>query len=146
MPITPPSAGAFRSVVEAFAQLRLPLPEAAPSAAETAQRLRRDLRAAIHQHVGDTHWRALLHRMREVAEDGAHEYRLLRLPEDDTTDSGRAIREQEPGWPATLTGEAADLYRHWEQELHPHGFGITARVLDYAGGLPGDIGLFVTWS
>ncbi len=143
------SAGAFRGLVDAFARLRVPLPEGGtPLAgpADTAARLRRELRAAIHQHAGNDRWRELMQRMREAAEDGAHEYRLLRFPCADCTDDGRAIRQNEPQWPTTLTGEAADLYRHWEQELNPLGFRIAARELDYPGGLPGDIGLFIAWT
>ncbi len=146
MSASQPSAGAFRSLVDAFARLRVPLPEGGTSPADTAARLRRELRAAIHQHTGDDRWRELMQRMREAAEDGAHEYRLLRFPCADCTDDGRAIRQNEPQWPTTLTGEAADLYRHWEQELNPLGFRIAAHELDYPGGLPGDIGLFIAWT
>lgn len=144
-----PSAGTFRSLLDAFAHLRVPLPEGGtPLAdpADTAARLRRELRAAIHEHAGNDRWRELMQRMREAAEDGAHEYRLLRFPTTDCTDGGRAIRQHEPAWSATLTGEAAELYRHWEQELQPLGFRIVARALEDVGGLPGDIGLFITWS
>jgi len=141
------SASAFRSLVEAFAELRVPTPEAAPAPRplQAAEALRRQLRGAIGT-MGDARWRDLLQRMREAAEDGQKEYRLLRFPCDEVRDGGRAIREQEPQWPTTLTGEAADLYRHWEAELKPRGFRISARELEYPGGLPGDIGLFVGWA
>ena len=139
------SAGAFRTLFDAFSRLRVPLPGAGTAATETAERLRRELQATIHHHVSDSRWRELMQRMREAAEDGAKEYRLLRFPCSACTDDGRAIRQNEPHWPATLTGEAADLHRHWEQELKPRGFRIAARELEYPGGLPGDIGLFITW-
>jgi hypothetical protein len=139
------SAGAFRSLFDAFARLRVPTPEAGAAATGSAEALRRELRTAIHHHVSDAHWRVLMQRMREAAEEGHKEYRLLRFPCADCTDDGRAIRETEPHWPATLTHEAADLYRHWEQELKPLGFAIAARELEYPGGLPGDIGLFIAW-
>lgn len=139
------SAGAFRALVDAFATLRVPLPGAGATATGAAQRLRRDLQTAIHRQVGDARWRELMQRMREAAEDGAKEYRLLRFPCSDCTDDGRAIRQGEAQWPGTLTGEAADLYRHWAQELKPLGFRIAARELEYPGGLPGDIGLFIAW-
>ncbi|MGH7042022.1 MAG: hypothetical protein ACREFY_07820 [Acetobacteraceae bacterium] len=145
MSARPPSAGAFRSLLDAVARVRVPLSEAGTAASDTANQLRRDLRAAIHTHVTDARWREFMHRMREAAEDGAKEYRLLRFPFSDCTDDGRAIREAEPQWPTTLTGDAAALYRHWEQELKPLGFHIDARELDYPGGLPGDIGLFIAW-
>jgi hypothetical protein len=42
-----------------------------------------------------------------------------------------------------LRGEAAELYLRWERDLKPLGFGLSARVLDFPGGKPGDIGLFM---
>jgi hypothetical protein len=51
----------------------------------------------------------------------------------------------EPRWPGTLRGEAAEIYLRWERDLKPHGFHLTARVLDFPGGIPGDIGLFLVW-
>ena len=139
------TAGAFRSLLEAFADIHVPTSDAAPRPADKAEALRRQLRGAIGA-VADLRWRDMLQRMREAAEEGQKEYRLLRFPCDEARDGGRAIREQEPQWPDTLTGEAADLYRHWQAELKPRGFHISARELEYPGGLPGDIGLFVSWA
>ena len=51
----------------------------------------------------------------------------------------------EPRWPGTLRGEAAEIYLRWERDLKPHGFHLSARVLDFPGDLPGDIGLFLVW-
>ena len=38
-----------------------------------------------------------------------------------------------------------DLLR-WKDELRPHGFTLQARVVDFPDGIPGDIGLFLSWS
>ena len=70
---------------------------------------------------------------------------LLRFPNELCTDGGRAIDVMEEAWPATLRGEAAELYLRWERELKPRGFRLAARVLEYPGGMPGDIGLFLVW-
>ena len=70
---------------------------------------------------------------------------LLRFPSALCSDGGRAINVFEPGWPATLSGEPAEIYLRWEHELKPRGFHLTARVLDFPGGLLGDIGLFLVW-
>ncbi|MDE2006184.1 MAG: hypothetical protein KGI51_06440 [Rhodospirillales bacterium] len=139
------SASAFRSLVQAFAELRVPLSGAPSGPSHAAQELRRQLRDEIGK-VSDARWRHLLQHMREAAEDGQKDYRLLRFPCDEARDGGRAIREQEPQWPATLTGEAADIYQHWEAELKSRGFQISARELEYPGGLPGDVGLFIGWA
>jgi hypothetical protein len=61
------------------------------------------------------------------------------------SDCGRAIDVTEPDWPATLRGEAAEIYLRWERDLKPRGFHIAARVVDYPGGVPGDIGLSLIW-
>ena len=87
----------------------------------------------------------MLHRAREAAEHGNAEFPMLRAPSQLCSDGGRAINAGEPDWPATLRGEAAELYFRWQRELKPHGFHLAARVLDFPDGKPGDIGLFLTW-
>jgi hypothetical protein len=44
-----------------------------------------------------------------------------------------------------LRGEAAEVYLRWEHELKPDGFHLTARVLDYPYGVPGEVGLLLLW-
>jgi hypothetical protein len=34
----------------------------------------------------------------------------------------------------------------WKDELRSHGFSLQARVVDFPDGIPGDIGLFLSWS
>jgi CBS domain-containing protein len=110
-----------------------------------AQRRQQEVKELIEHHVGDEGWRAMLHNARLAAERGQTELMLLRFPSQLCSDRGRAINEMEPNWPATLRGEAAELYLRWEHELKPNGFHLAARILDYPGGMPGDIGLFLVW-
>ena len=70
---------------------------------------------------------------------------LLRFPSQACSDGGRAINAMEPGWPSTLRGEAAEMFLRWERDLKPHGFHLGARVLEFPGGMPGDVGLFLVW-
>lgn len=137
------SAGAFRSLLEAFGALTVPL--VADETRAAAERQREQVKVMIESHVPDARWRGLMHRAREAAERGEHEYRLLRFRSDACTDRGRAIIEHEFGWPKTLTGDAAAVYRHWHDELKARGFDLTARILEFPGGIPGDAGLFLTW-
>jgi hypothetical protein len=51
-----------------------------------------------------------------------------------------------PEWRETLRGEAGEMYLRWKRDLEPHGFTLSAKVLDFPGGMPGDIGLFLVWS
>jgi len=76
---------------------------------------------------------------------GETEFLLLRFPSQLCSDSGRAINVPDPDWPETLRGEAAEMYLRWERDLRPRGFHLTARVIDYPGGMPGDVGLYLVW-
>src|SRR5271163_2090874 len=99
----------------------------------------------IEHHVSDENWRALLHQARQAAEHRQKEYMLLRFPNQLCGDGGRAINAAEPDWPATLRGEGAEIYLRWERDLKARGFHLAARVLEFPGGMPGDIGLFLIW-
>ncbi len=82
----------------------------------------------------------------KAAEHGEKQYLLLRFPSDVCTDDSRAINNPpNPAWPQTLRGEAADIYNRWHTALRPLGFDLSAQVLDFPGGKPGDVGLFLRW-
>jgi hypothetical protein len=99
----------------------------------------------IDRHISDESWRTLLHQARQSAEQGEKEFMLMRFPSQLCSDGARAINISEMGWPDTLRGEAAELYLRWARDLKPHGFPIGARLLDFPGGMPGDVGLFLLW-
>ncbi|MEI9981750.1 MAG: CBS domain-containing protein [Aliidongia sp.] len=101
--------------------------------------------AMIDQHVSDDGWRILLHKAREAAEQGLKQLLLLRFPSELCSDGGRAINVSEADWPSTLRAEAAETYLRWERDLKPRGFRLAASVVDFPGGMPGDIGLFLNW-
>jgi hypothetical protein len=50
-----------------------------------------------------------------------------------------------PNWEETLEGRPKLGYEFWHDHLRPLGFGFKAEVLDYPGGMPGDIGFFLMW-
>jgi CBS domain-containing protein len=112
--------------------------------AEAAAR-RRTVEQLIDHHIGDETWRNVMHKAREAAQHGQKEFMLLRFPHDLCSDGGRAINLPEPEWPRTLRGEAAEVYLRWERELKQRGFKLGARILDFPGGFPGDVGLFLIW-
>ena len=99
----------------------------------------------IDRHISDESWRGLVHQARQAAEHGEKEFMLLRFPTQLCSDGGRAVNVAEPGWPGTLRGEAAEIYLRWERDLKLHGFRLAASVLDFPDGVPGDLGLFLTW-
>jgi CBS domain-containing protein len=110
-----------------------------------AEQRRHHVAELIDEHISDTSWRELLHKARLAAEQGDREFQLLRFPSSLCDDGGRAINSGQQGWPQTLRGEAAELYLRWERDLKPHGFPLVARMLDFPGGMPGDVGLFLVW-
>jgi CBS domain-containing protein len=99
----------------------------------------------IGKHISEESWRNLIHGARTAAEQGQKEFQLLRFPSQLCSDGGRAINVPDPDWPATLRGEAAEVYLRWSRDLKPHGFHLAARILDFPGGMPGDVGLFLVW-
>ena len=119
--------------------------ERARQRAEAAEQRRREVRRLIDTHISDNGWNGLIHAAREAAERGETEWLLLRFPSRLCSDGGRAINAPDSDWPTTLRGEAAEMYLRWERELRPRGFHLSARVMDFPDGIPGDIGLYLVW-
>ena len=86
-----------------------------------------------------------MHNARQAAENGEREFMLLRFPEPIVQRPRPRHQCSEPNWASTLRGEAAEIYLRWERDLKPRGFRLSARVLDFPDGFPGDIGLFLAW-
>jgi hypothetical protein len=137
------TAAEFRKSVDAFGRTQQAHAVEAQRAA--AEERNREVATLLHEHVQEAGWQTLLSRAQTAARNGETECQLLRFPAALCSDGGRAINVPERGWPQSLRGEAAEIYAHWDREMRPRGFGIAARVLDFPGGMPGDIGLFLTW-
>jgi len=86
-----------------------------------------------------------MRRVRSAAEMGEHQILVLRFPSDMCADRGRAINNASPGWEDTLVGLPQQMRQVWEEHLKSLGFRLSAEVLDYPHGMPGDIGLFCRW-
>ncbi len=100
----------------------------------------------IETKVSDADWDNLLGKAQKAAKHGENQYLLLRFPSDLCTDDSRAINNPpNDTWPETLRGEAAEIYQRWNATLRPRGFHLSAQVLDFPGGKPGDVGLFLRW-
>ena len=111
----------------------------------------------------DAHIQTVIHRIKRAFERGETEIMLTSFPSDFCTDNGRAIvnsgappiikpdkKEKpaappEPEWLATLPVGARPIYEYWKENLQPGGFTFTARIINYPGGMPGDVGLFFSW-
>ena len=80
-----------------------------------------------------------------AAERGEREVLVIRFPSEYCTDGGRAINNFEPNWPETLTGFAKRAHEFFQKELQPRGYKARAQILDFPGGVPGDVGIFLSW-
>ena len=80
-----------------------------------------------------------------AAERGQSEVQVYRFPNSLCSDRGRRINNSEPGWEETLEGRPKLAYEFWHEHLRPLGFGLKAEVLEYPGGMPGDVGFILTW-
>lgn len=76
---------------------------------------------------------------------GKHEILVVQFPSELLTDRGRRVNNFEPDWAETLDGFAKRAYEHYKEHLEDKGYKIRAQILDYPGGKPGDVGLFVSW-
>jgi len=78
--------------------------------------------------------------------NGLTEVLVYRFPNELCTDHGRAINQQEPGWEKTLTGLPKEMYQFWERRLKPLGYKLRVQIVDWPGGMPGDVGITLKWS
>lgn len=83
--------------------------------------------------------------IRHAAEQGVHEIQALTFPAAYCNDKGRRINNLEEDWADSLEGFAKRAYEYYIKELQPLGYKIRAQVLDYPHGMPGEVGLFLSW-
>lgn len=89
--------------------------------------------------------RAFLMRLKTVAATGADRIMIGRFPSELCTDHGRAINQGEAGWPETLQGLPRQAYLTWKDKLQPLGYKLEVMIVEWPNGLPGDIGMYLTW-
>jgi hypothetical protein len=83
--------------------------------------------------------------IQSAAKNGLTEVQVYRFPNTLCTDRGRAINQQEPGWENTLTGIPKEIYEFWDRRLRPLGYRLRVQVVDFSGGVPGDVGMTLRW-
>lgn len=121
----------------------------AMSKAEEAQR---KLAATLREEIEVTPQKieeikhSLATKTRAAASRGETEVLVMRFPSALCTDRGRAINNAEADWPTTLTGRPRQAYEFWKEHLQPAKFKLRAMIIDWPGGLPGDVAFFLSWS
>jgi hypothetical protein len=83
--------------------------------------------------------------IQRAVRNGLTEVQVYRFPNSLCTDKGRAINQQEPGWENTLTGIPKEIFQLWADYLQPRGYRIGYQIIDYPGGMPGDIAITIAW-
>ena len=83
--------------------------------------------------------------VRKAVEIGEKQVLVLRFPSDWLPDQGRAITNPDKNWHEKLDGFARRAHDFFKRELEPRGFQIRAEIVDWPGGMPGDVGFFLQW-
>jgi hypothetical protein len=83
--------------------------------------------------------------IQRAVRNGLTEVQVYRFPNTLCTDKGRAINQMEAGWEKTLTGIPKEIFELWTEYLKPRGYRIGYQVIDFPGGVPGDIGVIISW-
>jgi len=83
--------------------------------------------------------------IKRAVDNGLSEVFIGRFPNALFTDRGRAINQMEAGWETTMTGLPKELFQFWEQHLKPRGYRLRCQIVDWPGGMPGDIGMTLVW-
>mgnify|MGYP001067150129 CR=1 FL=1 len=83
--------------------------------------------------------------IQRAVRNGLTEVLVYRFPHALCTDNGRAINQQEKGWENTLTGIPKEIFQLWADYLKPRGYRISYEIIDFPGGVPGDIGVTIIW-
>ena len=83
--------------------------------------------------------------IQRAVRNGLTEVQVYRFPNSLCTDRGRAINQQDLGWEKTLTGIAQEIYQLWSDYLKPRGYRIRYQIMEFPGGMPGDIGITIVW-
>jgi hypothetical protein len=113
---------------------------------ERQKREQRELHEAfmardIHPEVMDRLNKAV----RLAAEQGLKEIQVITFPANFCNDGGRRINNMLPDWPDSLEGFARRAHDFYVKELRPLGYKLHAQVIDFPGGMPGEIALFLKW-
>jgi hypothetical protein len=91
--------------------------------------------------------KAMIRRVvRSAVKEGRTQAMVYSFPSRLCTDGGRAVNNADKAWPSTLQGKAKELYDRYLEVAKPQGYKLKATIIDFPGGMPGDVGLFLDWS
>ncbi|HMQ91522.1 MAG TPA: hypothetical protein PKA33_00780 [Amaricoccus sp.] len=100
----------------------------------------------LHKHVTEDEIAMVRRLVSNAVKDGKMEAMVYSFPSSLCTDGGRAINSNDPRWPETLQGKAKEFYDRYQELGKPGGYRLKAMVINFPGGMPGDIGFFLNWA
>jgi hypothetical protein len=83
--------------------------------------------------------------VRIAAQNGHQHLEVITFPSSYCSDGGRRINIADAEWPTTLTGFAKDAYDFYDKELRPLGYKLRAEIINFPGGMPGEVSLSLAW-
>lgn len=100
----------------------------------------------LHKHVSEDEIAVVRRLVMNAVKDGKLEAMVYSFPSTLCSDSGRAINNNDPRWPETLQGKAREFYDRYEEFGKPQGYRLKAMIINFPGGMPGDVGFFLNWA
>ena len=100
----------------------------------------------LEEHVTEQEISVVRRLVANAVKDGKFEAMIYSFPSSLCTDSGRAINNADRDWPSTLQGKAKEFYERYQTFGKPQGYKLKAMIINFPGGIPGDVGFFLDWS
>jgi hypothetical protein len=118
---------------------------------EKAREAEQQARAAAAEdflkgHVTDKERELIRRLVMNAVANRQFEVMIYSFPSDLCTDRGRAINSNQPNWPDTLQGKAREFYDRFKENLQPNGYKLKAMIINFPGGMPGDVGFHLNWA
>ncbi|OAP35869.1 histidine kinase [Sinorhizobium glycinis] len=96
----------------------------------------------LQKHVTEEEIAMVRRLVANAVRDGKFEAMVYSFPSELCTDSGRAINSGDRDWPETLQGKAREFFERYQTYGKPQGYKLKAMIINFPGGMPGDVGLF----
>jgi len=80
-----------------------------------------------------------------AVDNGQTSVEVFRFPHALCTNNARALSQLKPGWEKTLIGVPKEIYEFWEHHLKAKGYLISFAIIDYPGGMLGDVAITLSW-
>jgi hypothetical protein len=100
----------------------------------------------LGQHVSEEEIAMVRRVVMNAVNDGKFEAMVYSFPSELCTDRGRAINSGSADWPETLQGKAKEFYDRYQAFGKPGGYKLKAMIINFPGGIPGDVGFFLNWA